>query len=167
MSMNEQQLGPASFTWTITRAPDATTVVFRGEVDENVDFAALPRELDGRVIFHLQDVNRINSCGVREWINFVRELSGVTDLVFSHCSTTVVNQLNMIYNFRGDATVRSFYLPYVCESCDHEDERLVEVASELPNGYRGSIPEHECSRCHAKMVIDEIPERYLSFLSDE
>jgi hypothetical protein len=44
-------------------------VEFFGEIDENADFAELRRRLKGPVVFHLAEVRRINSCGVREWVN--------------------------------------------------------------------------------------------------
>ena len=107
-----------------------TTVEFVGEIDENADFADLRRRLRGPVAFQLGEVRRINSCGVREWVNFVRDLPHVTDLSFSHCSPAIVTQLNMIYNFRGRAKIRSFYAPYVCDACGREEEQLIDAHAE-------------------------------------
>ena len=55
------------------------------EVDENADFTELRRSLKGAVVFKLGEVRRINSCGVREWVNFVRDrlFADVTILVTS------------------------------------------------------------------------------------
>lgn len=108
-------------------------------------------------------MRRINSCGVREWVNFVRDLPHVTDLSFSHCSPAIVTQLNMIYNFRGNARIRSFYAPYVCEKCGQEEEKLVDVSAQ---GGGQVIPSFACSQCGATMEFDDLPERYLSFLAE-
>jgi len=153
-------------SWRIKERPGFTTVEFVGEIDENVDFAELRRRLKGSVVFHLAEVRRINSCGVREWVNFVRDMPSVTELTFSHCSPAIVTQLNMIYNFRGLAKVRSFYAPYVCESCHHEEEKLLDVQSQFPKGAVGSVPEFSCESCSDSMEFDDLPERYLSFLSE-
>lgn len=161
----------AVLSWQIDEGPEGMVVKFAGEIDENADFAELRRRLHGEVVFHLGGVRRINSCGVREWVNFVRELPEVTGLEFTHCSTAIVTQLNMIYNFRGNARIRSFYAPYVCESCNAETDKLLDVETQFPNPplHQGSIdqvPAFACERCHEPMEFDDLPERYLSFLME-
>lgn len=156
---------PVALSWRIKERPGFTTVEFTGEIDENADFGELRRRLKGPVVFHLAEVRRINSCGVREWVNFVRDLPGVTELTFTHCSPAIVTQLNMIYNFRGAAKVRSFYAPYVCDGCGHEDEKLLDVQTQFPSG-AGKVPDYVCDQCGAAMEFDDLPERYLSFLAE-
>jgi anti-anti-sigma regulatory factor len=153
-------------SWRIKERPGFTTVEFTGEIDENADFSELRRALRGSVVFRLSGVRRINSCGVREWVNFVRDLPSVTELVFSHCSPAIVTQLNMIYNFRGSAAVRSFYAPYVCDHCNREEERLLDVDSHFASGNVGEPPQFLCERCEAPLEFDDLPERYLSFLTE-
>lgn len=153
-------------SWHIDRRPEATMVKFIGEIDENADFAELRHRLEGPVVFHLGSIRRINSCGVREWVNFVRDLPGVTELTFTNCSPAIVTQLNMIYNFRGNARVRSFYAPYVCENCNLEVDKLLEVEELFPEGRIDRLPEFVCERCQDPMEFDDLPERYLSFLME-
>ncbi len=155
----------APLSWRLRERPGMTTVEFVGEIDENADFADLRRRLRGPVAFMLGEVRRINSCGVREWVNFVRDLPHVTELSFSHCSPAIVTQLNMIYNFRGRAKIRSFYAPYVCDACGREEEQLIDVPSQAP-GARPSLPTFSCPDCQAPMEFDDLPERYLSFLAE-
>jgi hypothetical protein len=155
---------PVALSWRIKERPGLTTVEFVGEIDENADFAELRRKLRGPVAFQLAEVRRINSCGVREWVNFVRDLPHVSDLTFSHCSPAIVTQLNMIYNFRGHAKIRSFFAPYVCDACGLEEEKLIDVASQAQAG--GQLPAFGCSSCGAAMEFDDLPERYLSFLAE-
>lgn len=155
---------PVALSWRIKERPGLTTVEFVGEIDENADFVELRRRLRGAVAFQLAEVRRINSCGVREWVNFVRDLPHVTELSFSHCSPAIVTQLNMIYNFRGAARIRSFYAPYVCERCGQEEEKLVDVSSQA--GGRHELPSFPCSQCGAALEFDDLPERYLSFLAE-
>ncbi len=164
--LKRPQAESVALSWRIKERPGFTTVEFFGEIDENADFAELRRRLKGSVVFHLAEVRRINSCGVREWVNFVRDLPGVTDLTFTHCSPAIVTQLNMIYNFRGNAKVRSFYAPYVCEGCNNEEEKLLDVQSQFPTGNVAAVPEYKCEQCGMSMEFDDLPERYLSFLSE-
>lgn len=164
--MAKPQADAVALSWRIKERPGFTTVEFFGEIDENADFAELRRRLTGAVVFHLAEVRRINSCGVREWVNFVRDLPSVTELTFSHCSPAIVTQLNMIYNFRGRAKVRSFYAPYICESCHNEEEKLLDVQSQFPQGSHSTVPDFQCENCSEAMEFDDLPERYLSFLSE-
>jgi len=166
--MSSQATRPSdsvALSWRIKERPGFTTVEFTGEIDENADFGELKKRLKGPVVFHLAEVRRINSCGVREWVNFVRDLPSVSELVFTHCSPAIVTQLNMIFNFRGAAKVRSFYAPYVCDSCGHEEERLLDVQAQFPGG-AGKVPDFACEQCGSPMEFDDLPERYLSFLAE-
>ena len=155
-----------SLSWRIKERAGFTTVEFTGEIDENTDFSELSGRLSGAVVFHLQNVRRINSCGVREWVNFVRDLPSVTELTFTHCSPAIVTQLNMIYNFRGNATLRSFYAPYICDECDIEEEKLIDIASSFKAGEPLEPPEFTCENCSGPLEFDDLPDHYLAFLNE-
>jgi hypothetical protein len=176
------------FSWKVERDGDWLRVALRGEIDENADFSELHATLRGNVELSLEGITRINSCGVREWVNFVRGLEAVRALWFARCSPPVVLQLNTIYNFRGRARVSSFMAPYVCEACNGDEYKLLDVAKHfgdqighsgrhsLADGdsarsarvadWRAHVPAFRCRRCGGVMVFDELPERYLSFLSE-
>lgn len=160
------QADSGALSWEIKPRGELTIVEFFGEIDENADFSELRRHLKGCVTFQLTGIRRINSCGVREWVNFVRDLPDVTKLTFTHCSPAIVTQLNMIYNFRGPATVESFYAPYVCENCNNEDDKLLDVQTVYADGVITGVPDFECEECHEAMEFDDLPERYFSFLSE-
>jgi len=155
---------PVALSWRVKERPGYTDVEFYGEIDENADFAELRRRLRGPVTFHLAEVRRINSCGVREWVAFVRDLPAVSELTLSGCSPAIVTQLNMIYNFKGPGRVRSFLAPYVCGACGAEEDKLIDV--EMAGRPLRGLPEFSCSHCGAGMDFDDLPERYLSFLND-
>ena len=165
--MRHQEVGEP-FSWKVeARNGDSLRVALRGEIDENADFSELRTTLRGNVELSLEGITRINSCGVREWVNFVRGLDEVTTLRFSRCSPTVVLQLNTIYNFRGRARVISFLAPYVCEVCHTDEYKLLEVDEHFVDRTLKGVPAFRCARCGGVMMFDELPERYLSFLSEE
>jgi hypothetical protein len=156
-----------ALSWQVeARGGDRMVVQLRGEINENADFTELKRQLRGEVMLLLDGITRINSCGVREWVNFVRELEEVGSLVFARCAPTVVMQLNAIYNFRGRARVQSFLAPYVCEPCRVDEYRLLDVAEHFPNRSSTNVPSFPCPRCGRAMQFDELPERYLAFLAE-
>ena len=157
---------PASLTWRIEEVEGGTKVALAGEIDEHADFGPLRAELRGDVELDLGGIRRINSCGVREWVNFVRDVPHASSLTFRACSTAFVTQLNMIFNFRGPATIRSFYAPYVCDACGREEEQLIDVPSQAGAAGRPSLPTFACPDCGATMEFDDLPERYLSFLAE-
>jgi anti-anti-sigma regulatory factor len=174
--------GGEPFSWRVVGHEEGTLhVELRGEIDENADFSELRQTLRGDVELGLEGVTRINSCGVREWVNFVRWLDAVTTLWFVRCSPPVVLQLNTIFNFRGRARVRSFLAPYVCEACHADEYKLLDVEEHFGDqrghslGEGGSapvadwhahVPAFRCRRCGGVLVFDELPERYLSFLAE-
>jgi anti-anti-sigma regulatory factor len=156
-------------SWRAEPQADGRLVVqLKGEINENADFSELRKLMQGDVDLELEGVTRINSCGVREWVNFVRTLDEVKSLRFSRCSPTVVLQLNTIYNFRGAAKVKSFLAPYVCEVCHVDEYKLLDVRDHFAErGPHASVPAFRCPRCGGVMMFDELPERYLSFLAEE
>ncbi len=154
--------------WNIQQAQGQTHVTLAGEIDENTDFSQLLNQLAGDTVFDLRGVRRINSCGVREWVTFFRQLGQrVRSVTFVACSPAVVVQLSMIHNFRGPARIASFMAPYVCEKCNLEEEKLLSVAEHFPQGSRSQLPGFSCKRCGQAMVFDDMRERYLCFLDEE
>src|SRR3954452_7833561 len=102
----------SSMAWSVRQEAGAARVFISGEMTENGDFGALLKQLPpGALVLDLVGVKRINSCGVREWVAFIAGLRG-RELVLEHCSVSIVNQLNMISAFRGEARVRSVFAPY-------------------------------------------------------
>jgi hypothetical protein len=153
-----------SLSWRIKRRSGFTAVELYGIVDERADFSELAQQLSGVVVLELGSITRINSVGVREWIRFITGLPEVTELTLSHCSPAIVNQLNMIANFRGPGRIRSFYAPYVCGDCDHEEDRLIDLEADRPSA--ATLPTGRCPRCGQDMTLDDLAERYLAFLED-
>jgi hypothetical protein len=152
----------SSIAWDITRRGGLTQVTFRGSLDERANLDPLRIALIGRVMFRLQDIERINSMGVHKWIGFMRSLPAITDLVLIHCSYPFVQQMNLTYGFAGNARVESFYAPYACEHCLREQTRLIanDASIEEPQQLLSSVA---CPGCGHTMQLDEHPDRYLLF----
>lgn len=131
-----------------------------GDITEDSDFSQLLTAQGGTLSLDLAEVRRINSTGVREWIKFVNGLirSG-KQLVLERCSVAIVQQLNMISNFRGNGEVLSILAPYYCGSCDSNHLHLID----LTQGEPILAPSMPCPRCKADMEFDDMPESYLAF----
>ena len=141
-------------------------VQIAGDIDENANLLERLDGLAGAVHIDLGGVRRINSAGVREWVNFLRELEArAVSVTLSRCSAPIVMQMNMISNFRGAARVASLFAPMVCPSCDREDDLLVSLTPEVLAGLPDQLPAARCPDCGADMELDDIPERYFAFLN--
>ena len=153
--------GVSALNWKVDRGAGADRVLLEGEITEDSHFGRLLPDLGSSVVFDLAGVKRINSTGVREWINFVNELTkaGKT-YALERCSVPIVSQLNMISNFRGKGDVRSVYAPYSCGTCRNEQVRLIECAGDPAAELEKS---ETCVKCGSAMEFDDIPEAYLAF----
>jgi hypothetical protein len=148
--------------WGISTEDGCTTVAFRGPVNEDSDFDALKAEIKSgaRIRFDMSEIGRVNSCGVREWVNFVRSLPSTCTLELDKCPPAVVSQLNMISNFAGGARVLSVHAPFVCPQCGGEESVLVQVE----RGRLPELPERQCRSCSSAMEFDDVEDSYFAFL---
>jgi hypothetical protein len=117
------------------------------------------------VVINTAGVVRINSSGVREWVNWMKELDrrGCRSY-FVECSPAIVTQCNYFDRFTGSGQIVSFYTPYFCSMCDADKELLIEVSEalrELPF----KPPAYRCDRCNQELEFDEFESTYFAFLS--
>ncbi len=148
--------------WTIADNGGMTLVHLNGPVNEDADFAPLSAELQARlhVRFDLSGIARINSCGVREWVNFIRSLPGTCNIEIEKCTPAVVSQLNMISNFAGNARVLSVHAPFVCDNCGNEEDVLVLIQP----GQIPTLEEASCNNCGGPMEFDDVEDSYFAFV---
>ena len=128
-----------------------------GKIDEKFDGhqileAAQPGQ---QVTLRLDGVRSISSLGVRALERFMHRL-GDRQVVLEDISAAVANQVTMIPNLLGTATVKSAKLPFVCPSCGTEEARSIPYQ---PGAATSHAP--KCSACGAKMDFDGFSEEYL------
>lgn len=154
---------------------DVVFVKLGGVIDEDNTLARTTKKLAGRtVVLDLAEVKRINSCGVRDWVNWLSDLhaKGKT-VILMRCSPCIVTQLNLVNNFVGSAMVRSFFAPYYCAHCDLEVLCLLQVEDfagqttpVAPKPGDPRAPGVECPRRtpHCDLEFDDIEAAYFAFL---
>jgi hypothetical protein len=150
----------------ITKGKDVVTYVFRGDVDENFKQENLPRIAAATINFELSGVENFNSCGIREWIYLVKDFSKLGTLIFQKCSVTMIDQINMVPDSIGNATIDSFYAPYYCQNdeCSQEVSRLVQVSEHIQNLMDKIAPEFQCETCGKPLDFDALEDSYFLFL---
>ncbi len=136
-----------------------------GVIDEDNSLDALLPRLTGNVlVVDSTDVIRINSCGVRDWVNWLSAIHQKgTKVVLIRCSPSIVNQINLVTNFSGHAVVHSFCAPYYCSSCDRELQKLIETDSVLAGSMKA--PPFRCNDCGSALEFDDIEESYFAFIN--
>jgi len=148
-------------TFRVSAGPGGEVLTVEGDLDETTDFAKAPiARATAPVAIDLGGVRRINSCGVREWVNFIRTLSQSRQVRLLRCSMPIVEQLNMVFNFRGTAAIESFFAPFCCSNCGASTAVLLTPA----DAPQASAAPRRCDQCGGSSVFDDLPERYFAFL---
>jgi hypothetical protein len=151
-----------SFSVSVDANPQADgvkTFHLSGIIDENADLSFFA-ELEGPSHINLKNVRRINSYGVRAWIEAIRQVPKTVPFELYECPPSVVDQINMVAGFAGRGRVVSFFAPMTCDKCDHEEDHLFYVADFKQ---RGKLPEVPCPKCGQRMEVDDLEEQYLLF----
>lgn len=146
----------------IVEEGDRVLVELRGELTERFELESVRPRLRDQVVLDLAGITRINSPGIRQWINFLEEAEARAEAVaLQRCSVAFTRQLSLVGNAGGGAAIVSVMAPYFCDLCRAEDSRLVDVSSgEIPD-VDAEIP---CPECGEPMEFDDFPDVYFSFL---
>jgi DNA-binding response OmpR family regulator len=147
--------------WQVVKDGERTRVVLRGDFTEATRFDELLPAMVGRVVFDTAQVTYMNSLGVRAWCEFLRQ-ARIQGYEFHACSVPFILQASMVRDVIGRGTVTSFFAPFHCISCDHQEERLLQSAAILAAALEP--PVFKCPNCGGALEFDDLPERYFAFL---
>ncbi|HWU87872.1 MAG TPA: hypothetical protein VN253_11385 [Kofleriaceae bacterium] len=155
------------FQASVQHRGDVSYVKLGGVIDEDNDLGDLVDKIPtGTAVIDLGEIERINSCGVRDWVNWLSKLeNNGTRSVLVECSPAIVAQINLVNNFTGSGVVKSFYVPYFCPECDEEKVLLVEATDMGPPPHEP--PTCRCDECDLVMDFDDMPDSYFAFLSNQ
>src|SRR5262245_12818278 len=155
------------FQAAVQHRGDVSFVKLGGVIDEDNELADLVEKIPGgTAVIDLGEIERINSCGVRDWVNWLSKLeTNGTRSVLVECSPAIVAQINLVNNFTGSGVVKSFYVPYFCPECDEEKVLLVETSDMGPPPHEP--PTCRCDECDLVMDFDDMPDSYFAFLSNQ
>jgi len=155
------------FQASVQHRGDVSYVKLGGVIDEDNELGDLVDKIPtGTAVIDLGEIERINSCGVRDWVNWLSKLEhNGTRSVLVECSPAIVAQINLVNNFTGSGVVKSFYVPYFCPECDEEKVLLVEATDMGPPPHEP--PTCRCDECDLVMDFDDMPDSYFAFLSNQ
>ncbi len=140
-----------------------THVRISGIIDETFSPKTISADLTGHVILDLGRLERISSFGVRQWMEFTRTLPpGATDLYVVNAPPIVVDQLAMVDGFAGVARILSMLAPYVCDACEEERVRLIDLRTDSAIIAANEAPAHVCGVCGTKLRFNDSPAQYFA-----
>jgi len=155
------------FQAAITQKDDVCYVKLSGVIDEDNNLTTLVDQIPaGTAVINVGEVERINSCGVRDWVNWLGKIEkNNASVVLVECSPAIVAQINLVHNFTGGGAVKSFFAPYFCPACDLEKVLLIETA-EMSGQASPTAPTCRCDECDGPMDFDDMEESYFAFLAN-
>ncbi len=156
------------FQASVQSREDVTYVKLSGVIDEDNELGTLADKLGGggTAVIDVSEIERINSCGVRDWVNWLGKAEkGGAKIVMVECSPAIVAQINLVNNFTGNGVVKSFYAPYFCPNCDLEKVLLVETR-DMHGQTPFKSPSCRCDECDGPMDFDDMEESYFAFLGN-
>ena len=146
------------------RRGGSNVIKLAGILDEHNELSALVEQVgSGKVLINLAGVERINSSGTRDWVDWIASLEkkGIQPELVA-CSPAVVAQLNLVKNFAGASVVKSFQVPYHCGGCARDKLLLVTIA-EFGN-FPPVAPECACEQCGKPMTFTDETGTYFAFV---
>jgi hypothetical protein len=152
-----------------------STLVVRakGVLDEDMNFSVILKHLRelGEAIktihFDIGNVSRINSCGVREWLLLMEQVTPKVTLAFENVNELFIDQANVIPRMLGNkgSSILSFQAPYHCPKCTEDFLITLKPTDVWTPAGLGTPPPKTCQNCGTAMQFDWIPEEYFGFLN--
>ena len=155
----------SKFRTTLRQERGFTYLKLEGVIDEDNTLAQLIHQIhDHLIILDLAGIERINSCGVRDWVNWLGHLSATNIRVLMiRCSPAIVNQVNMVSNFSGEGVIYSFFAPYFNPETDSERGVLL-YTRDLLGQFPVKAPVIYADD-GVQLEFDEFEESYFAFIA--
>lgn len=160
----EKTINFSNLVINVQEQDELVVYTFDGDVDENFRQEQVPRIQKKKIILELANIKNFNSCGIREWIFFIRDISALGSLVFKECSVSMVDQINLVPDSLGGGKINSLYAPYYCD-CQGEVNRLIDYDGLCKLMETKTAPVFECEKCGKELEFDALEESYFLFTS--
>jgi hypothetical protein len=148
----------------IERAGTGTRLALRGFIDEDAHLAEIVSSLSHPLDIDLGGVERINSVGVRSWIQFIAALAG-GPIRLIRCPEVIVHQFGCVSSTLGHATVQSVLAPYTCSSCHATEPHEIDIERDFDPRSGRQPPDRACPDCGGVARFDDVVEAYFMFVT--
>lgn len=139
-------------------------VTLVGNIDEDAILGNVGFDGAEQITLDLDKVTAINSCGIREWIKWLKTAPPGAKVIYRNCPKIIVDQINMVAGFLPDSgTVESFYVPYFNENSGNEKMVLFRKGMEFKDGQL-KPPSEVKDTGGEVMEMDVIEAKYFKFI---
>ncbi len=139
-------------------------VALKGNIDEDAVLGNIGFDGAQKITLDLEKVTAINSCGIREWIKWLKGAPGSAKIVYKNCPKIIVDQINMVAGFLPEnALVESFYVPYFNEDSGTEKMVLFRRGTEFKENEL-TPPATVKDETGQAMEMDVIEAKYFRFI---
>jgi ribosomal protein S27E len=125
-----------------------------GVLNEYADLSPLLKEREP-LLLNMAQVSRLNSIGIRNLLKFLSDW-GPKRFTYEACPSEFVDQINMIpalLGTKGNGAIKSLFVPYECESCEHEEDFLGTLQEYVAALKAGALPKRKCPKCGNMMAV--------------
>ena len=144
----------------------------KGTIDEDANFSNLLKKISSAqpappsLRFDLSSIQRINSCGVREWILFMERLGPSFELRYHSINELFAEQASIVSGMfgKGKIIIESFQTPYICNECDRPSLKVLTPKDVISSSGQIEAPSFNCETCQSPLEFDWIADEYFSFL---
>jgi len=155
----------AQFEVSKERVGETLHVKLKGSIDEDAILSNISFDDAQKIILELGQISSINSCGIREWIKWLKSAPSGAAITYRECPKVIVDQINMVSGFLPEgAVVESFYVPYFNESTGNEKMVLFRSGQEF--GSSNVNPPAEVKDENGELMeMDVLEAKYFRFIT--
>jgi eukaryotic-like serine/threonine-protein kinase len=148
----------------VTRAENESgllRIALSGVIDDTTDLGPVFVDLPEQFVIDLRAIERINSVGVRKWVEFMAKLSQGHRFTLEAVSYPIVMQAICVHRFFGTGSVESCMAPFFCPKCSRSESAIVHKGEA-----KNALPDKHCPNCSEVMVFDELEQYFRVFEGD-
>lgn len=138
-------------------------ITLGGNIDEDSKFKIPEFAGIEQIHFDMMDIKIINSCGIRDWVQWLDIFPANLNFYFRNCPQVFIEQVNLIEGMLPkNGFILSFMVPYYQEEKGLLEFVIFEKNRDFPSG-KLELPE-EMTINGDVYELDVISNRYLKFL---
>ena len=159
-----------ALVYRIVKQVNTDRVFLNGQINEDAGgpLNDLLEKIGPNCTINLKEINNINSLGVRTWVQFMRKFELTRSVILEECTPEVIDQINIIPNFKGKSIIQSLYGRYLCEKCGREKLQLFKLGENMPKRPKvEKFAEQKCPQCGSKMELEELEDEFFACILRE
>lgn len=130
---------------SLTRKGGSIVARFRGRLGESFDGQAIGEQLEGPVVFDLDQLEGLSSFGIRGWLQMLEaSKERITGLYFVRCPPAFLQQASMVRRLLGQGVICSIALPMLSEHDGIAFQHLVAGEELAEVVLQGRVPVVPC-----------------------